>query len=157
MMPTVSPRLILMFTPCRIFLFPKDLWTSLSSMRTSLSFSVLPAGNINGRALYLGRWMVSISCKAVVTCHRTTGCISGKTAYEQAAVLVRHSSGCCLDHDTYCVFHKIADFFRRVSSCEYGTWLRLPAHLPCNQQLCLRSEGSLPSRASSMNGNSLPE
>lgn len=66
MIPTVSPRLILMFTPLRIFLFPKDLWTSFSSMRTSLS-SVLELGDVSDDVPYDGRRIVSTSCNAV-TC-----------------------------------------------------------------------------------------
>lgn len=66
MMPTASPLLMVMLTPCKIFLLPNDLWTSLSSIRIS-SCSLCCGGCATAVSPYFGLGIVLTSlCEVVV-------------------------------------------------------------------------------------------
>lgn len=70
MIPTASPRLMVMLTPCRIFLLPKDLWTSFSSIRTS-SCCLSCTGCVSAEPPNFGLGMVLTSLEVVAACAMT--------------------------------------------------------------------------------------
>ena len=70
MIPTASPRLMVMLTPCRIFLLPKDLWTSLSSIRTS-SCCLSCTDCASAEPPNFGLGMVLTSLEVVAACAMT--------------------------------------------------------------------------------------
>ena len=67
MMPTASPRLMVMLTPFRIFLLPKDLCTSFSSIRTS-SCCRWCTGCATAEPPNFGLGMVLASAEVVAAC-----------------------------------------------------------------------------------------
>ncbi len=96
MIPTASPRLMVMLTPCRIFLLPKDLWTSFSSMSTSVC-CLSCTGSVSAEPPNFGLDMVLTSLKFVAACAMTgdfhaTPWIYADTSAGKAGAILRRIS-----------------------------------------------------------------